>query len=266
MCNMERETKTIPAVEVWRPVKGYEGYYEVSDQGRVRSLDRTVRGANAMSDSYPINLKGCILKPGIASRGYRQVILCRDGVKKHCGVHRLVAEAFIPNPDNLPQVNHKDENTSNNIVSNLEWCDTVYNINYGTGIDRRSRKCFKCIEQLTLDGQHVAYYESTAELERLSKGRYESAAISNAARGRSSCSYGYKWRYVEKTDDMIFTTEPILPNKYEAVEQLTLYGQHVSYYPDTTAAANAVGVTRDTIRKAIKGTIKTSKGYRWRYV
>lgn len=259
MCNMERETKTTPAVEVWRPVRNFEGLYEVSNLARVRSLDRVVRGGNAMSDNYPINLKGRILKQCMAGNGYLFVVLCKDGKHKHVTVHRLVAETFIPNPDNLPEINHKDENKSNNVVSNLEWCDRSYNVNYGTSLEKRSRKCFKCIEQLTLDGQHVAYYESTAELERSSNGRYSTTAIYNAARGRSSCSGGYKWRYVEKTDDMVFTTEPILPNKYEAVEQLTLDGQHVAYYPNPTAAANAVGVVPETIRKALKGETKTSK-------
>ena len=266
MCNMEQGIKTSPVVETWVDIEGYEGMYQVSTLGRVRSLDRVVRGANAYSTDYTIRLKGRILNKGTALNGYQFVVLSKEGKHKHATVHRLVAEAFIPNTDNLPEINHKDENKANNVVSNLEWCDRSYNVNYGTSLEKRSRKCFKCIEQLTLDGQHVAYYESTSELVRLSKGRYESTAISNAARGRSSCSGGYKWRYVEKTDDMVFTTEPILPNKYEAVEQLTLDGQHVAYYPNPTAAANAVGVVPETIRKALKGETKTSKGYRWRYV
>ena len=196
MCNMEQETKTSPAVEVWRPVKGFEGFYEVSDQGRVRSLDRVVRGANAMSDSYQINLKGRILNKGTALNGYQFVVLSKEGKHKHATVHRLVAEAFIPNPDNLPEINHKDENKANNVVSNLEWCDRSYNVNYGTGINRRAPKCFKRLEQMTMDGQHVAYYESVAELVRQSNGKYKANNIYMAARGDNESSYGYRWRYV----------------------------------------------------------------------
>ena len=196
MCNMEQETKTTPVVETWVDIEGYEGMYQVSTLGRVRSLDRVVRGANAMSDSYQINLKGRILKQGMALNGYLFVVLCKDGKHKHATVHRLVAETFIPNPDNLPEINHKDENKSNNVVSNLEWCDRSYNVNYGTSLEKRSRKCFKRLEQLTMDGQHVAYYESVAELVRQSNGKYKANNIYMAARGDNESSYGYRWRYV----------------------------------------------------------------------
>lgn len=113
--------------EIWKPIKGYEGLYEVSNLGRVRSLDRCVVYANGQVHIH----RGKILRPGI-SNGYMQVHLCKCGDMKQPLVHRLVADAFIPNPENLPQVNHKDENPSNNEVSNLEWCTSEYNINYGT--------------------------------------------------------------------------------------------------------------------------------------
>lgn len=114
-------------VEIWKSILGYEGLYEVSNLGRVRSLDRRVSYTNGQVHIH----KGRILKPGV-SNGYMQVHLCNNGSMKQPLVHRLVAEAFIPNPDNLPQVNHKDENPSNNNVDNLEWCTSEYNINYGT--------------------------------------------------------------------------------------------------------------------------------------
>ena len=193
---MEQGIKTSPAVEVWKDIEGYEGLYQVSDLGRVRSLDRVVRGANAYSTDYTIRLKGRILNKGTALNGYQFVVLSKEGKHKHATVHRLVAEAFIPNPDNLPEINHKDENKANNVVSNLEWCDRSYNVNYGTSLEKRSRKCFKCIEQLTLDGQHVAYYESVAELVRQSNGKYKANNIYMAARGDNESSYGYRWRYV----------------------------------------------------------------------
>ncbi len=113
-------------MEIWKEIKGYEGLYEVSDLGRVRSLDRYVSYVNGQKHLH----KGKVLSPGV-SNGYLQVSLCKNGEIKHPLVHRLVADAFIPNPDNLPQVNHKDENPSNNMVVNLEWCSSEYNINYG---------------------------------------------------------------------------------------------------------------------------------------
>lgn len=114
--------------EIWKPVVGYEGLYEVSSYGRVRSLDRY--------DSKNRFWKGRILKLSDDGRGYLDVQLCSNGKVKHHLVHRMVAQAFIPNPDNLPQVNHRDEDKTNNRVENLEMCDAKYNINYGTGLTR----------------------------------------------------------------------------------------------------------------------------------
>lgn len=114
--------------EKWLPVVGFEGSYEVSTEGRVRSITRMVKGKNG-TQHYR---EGQILKPQTGTT-YQQVYLPVDGKQKWFYVHRLVAEAFIPNPENLPQVNHKDENPQNNKVENLEWCTQQYNINYGTG-------------------------------------------------------------------------------------------------------------------------------------
>ena len=116
--------------EEWRSVVGYEGLYEVSNTGQVRSLDRYVKGK-----SYRLH-KGKVLSPGKNSRGYLSAVLSYNGKHKAITVHRLVAEAFLPNPDNLPEINHKDEDKTNNSVDNLEWCDRSYNNNYGTRKDK----------------------------------------------------------------------------------------------------------------------------------
>ena len=192
MCNMERETKTTPAVEVWRPVRDFEGLYEVSNLARVRSVDRWSKYKG--SDTKQAFRKGRILRQDKTSAGYYLVTLCRDGVHFHCSVHRLVAEAFVPNPENLQQVNHKDENKSNNLPSNLEWCDRIYNTNYGTGIYRSSSKKRKPIEQLTLAGQHVAYYDSLTEATEANG--MKRFGIINVCKGRQKSAYGYQWRYV----------------------------------------------------------------------
>lgn len=113
--------------EIWKPVKGYEGYYEVSNLGRVRSLDRTVIDKGGRHQVK----KGCIMKSRPDRQGYIIIALCKNKHYIHKCVHTLVADAFIPNPDNLPQVNHKDEVKSNNVVDNLEWCTPKYNANYG---------------------------------------------------------------------------------------------------------------------------------------
>ena len=115
-------------IEEWRPVVGYEGLYEVSSYGRVKSLDKY--------DSMNRFLRGRILRLFTDGLGYLRAQLYSNSKRKSFLVHRLVAQAFIPNPDNLPQVNHRDENPSNDNVDNLEWCDGKYNVNYGTRIDR----------------------------------------------------------------------------------------------------------------------------------
>ena len=115
--------------EIWKPVKGFEGYYEVSNLGRVRSIDRvvvdTVRNCERL-------LKGNVLIQKDNGNGYKNVMFCKEHKLYNKYVHRLVAETFIPNKDNLPQVNHKDEDKSNNRVDNLEWCTSFYNNEYGT--------------------------------------------------------------------------------------------------------------------------------------
>ena len=111
-------------IEEWRKIVGYEGLYEVSSLGRVRSLDRY--------DERNHFRKGKVLSPIKDTGDYLKVNLYCNGKNKKCLVHRLVAQAFIENPDNLPEVNHKDEDKSNNRVDNLEFCDRKYNVNYGT--------------------------------------------------------------------------------------------------------------------------------------
>ena len=124
--------------EIWKPVRNYEGLYEVSNMGRVKSLERTVWcGLNG----------GCyraipekILEGYDDGHGYLQVELYKDGKGKWCSINRLVAQAFLENPQNLPEVNHKDENKKNNRVENLEWCSKLYNVNYGTRNKKISEK------------------------------------------------------------------------------------------------------------------------------
>ena len=118
--------------EEWRPIEGYEGLYEVSNLGRVRSLDMYVKSRYG---NYRLH-KGKVLSPAKDTNGYLFVNLTYNGKHNTIRVHRLVALTFIPNPDNLPEVNHKDEDKSNNRVDNLEFCDRKYNINYGSRKDK----------------------------------------------------------------------------------------------------------------------------------
>lgn len=167
-------------MEEWRDIKGYEGLYQVSNYGRVKSLNYNHTGEER------------ILKPGkVGKTVYYKVILCKDGKTYNKWVHRLVAQAFIPNPDNLPEVNHKDENGLNNRVDNLEWCTRTYNNNYGTRIQRVSKPVY----QYTLDGKLAKIWPSVMEIVR--QLGYSQGTISMCCRGKRPTAYGYVWKYIE---------------------------------------------------------------------
>ena len=123
--------------EEWRPVKGYEGLYEVSNLGRIKSLPRKQVTLQGRKRIYYERGEFIFNTSGLASR-YLIVTLHKDGTRRSVQIHRLVAQAFLPNPNNLPCVNHKDENTLNNAASNLEWCTQSYNLNYSRNRRRNS--------------------------------------------------------------------------------------------------------------------------------
>ena len=164
--------------EIWCPIKGFENIYEVSDQGRVKSLKFG---------------KERILKPVRMTKGYLIVGLCKNGEIKQCFVHRLVAQTFIPNPDNLSQVNHKDENKTNNSVHNLEWCSSKYNVNFGTRTQRQAEKLSKPLLQYTKSGEVVREWKSTHDVER--NLGYLHNNISNCCNGKCKSSNGFIWKY-----------------------------------------------------------------------
>lgn len=119
-------------MEEWKNIKGFENLYQVSNYGRVRSIDRIIK---RVKDGVLIDFrfKGKLLTPKLNKKtGYAHVALSINSKRKYVNIHRLVAESFIENPDNKPCVNHKDESKLNNNVDNLEWCNYVYNNGYGT--------------------------------------------------------------------------------------------------------------------------------------
>jgi hypothetical protein len=127
-------------VEVVRKaVEGYEGYYEVDQFGRIYSVDRVI-SVNDNGRQYDKPLKAKQMKQTMHSKGYKTVSLTKDGKTKGMFVHRIVAEAFIPNEENLPMVNHKDEDKTNNFVENLEWCAASYNRTYGNAVEKHAKK------------------------------------------------------------------------------------------------------------------------------
>ena len=143
--------------EIWKDVSGYEGIYQISNFGRVRSFKFS-------------NVR--ILKNIVHSAGYLTVDLRKNGTRKSFKIHRLVALAFIENPNNLPSINHKDECKTNNSINNLEWCTDKYNTNYGTRTERTSKPVIQFIDQVELsrfDSLHDAAIKTNLPLSSISK-------------------------------------------------------------------------------------------------
>lgn len=175
--------------EIWKAVIGYEGRYEVSNKGRIKRLLRVVVGRN----KHVYSIKEAFLIPSRDKDGYLVCKLRNGMTRKQLRVHRIVAEAFIPNPNQYPEINHRNEIVSDNSVYNLEWCNSKYNTNYGTGIYRRSLSIRKRIYQCTFDGTVISVYPSVSEESRqlkISKGN-----ISSCLTGRIKSTSGYYFTY-----------------------------------------------------------------------
>lgn len=189
--------------EIWKPIAGFENEYEVSNYGNVRSVDRIVFIPRRNKTIQPVEFKGITLKPNIMHQnGYLYVDLMRNQTKTRRSIHRLVAQAFLENPEQLPCVNHKDESRDNNCVDNLEWCTAKYNSNYGTRIERQkkntnyveiARRKSKNIAQYTMDGVFVKLYERA--MDAAIEHNLKVASIYHTAIGMNKQSGGYIWKY-----------------------------------------------------------------------
>lgn len=171
-----------------RDVVGFEKYYQVSRDGRVFSKGRTFYKRNG----WLMNCRPKELLQKDNGNGYMTVMLYGGNGGKRFYVHRIVAQAFVKNPMNLPQVNHKDENKANNCADNLEWCDMAYNINYGTHFQRIAKANSRPVIQYTLNGTYVAEYPSAMEAMRQTG--IKQGTISQCCKGQKQTAGGYKWK------------------------------------------------------------------------
>jgi len=205
--------------EIWRDIKGYEGLYQVSNLGRVKSLGRQ-HGFLYKQDR--------IMKPFKTKFNYYKINLYKNGVKKNFFIHRLVALAFIPNPNNYPVINHKDENPSNNYVDNLEWCTVKYNSNYGTAPIRKGLAVSKALKGRTLSEECRKKISEAHKGNTYNKGKYNNSK-----------------------------SKPII--------QLDLQGDFIKEFPSARQIWRDFGFDYSRIHKACKGRVKTAYGYKWCY-
>ena len=177
--------------EIWKPIEGYDGQYEASNTGYIKSIERDV----LRKDGQKYHRKERILKTWVDRGGYLQVSLYdKKRKKKTCKVHRLIGSTFLRTVEGKDEINHIDEDKTNNAVWNLEWCTRKENNNHGTRNERVGKAHSKPVAQYTKDGELVKTWASTMEVER--ELGFSNSGVSRVARGKRKTMYGYIWKYV----------------------------------------------------------------------
>lgn len=250
--------------EIWRDVAGYEGKYQVSNLGRLKRLP-FIDGSNHY---LPERIK----KTQILPNGYVRSALFKDGKMRNVLIHRLVADAFLPNPQNLPCVNHKDEVKTNNFVfvnedgtvdyekSNLEWCTWEYNNGYGTKRKRLSiamtnGHTSKAIQQFSKDGVLIMEYPSIAEASRQTG--FHRVNIELCCKGKQKQSNGYIWKLKNSKNAVV---------PFSRIAQCTLDGNIVDIFYTALEASRKTGILDTSISNCLGNRAKTAGGFIWKRI
>lgn len=240
--------------EIWKDVVGYEGLYQVSNLGRVRSIQKW-HGSNER-----------ILKFNINSNGYYRVPLYKNKQAKYHFVHRIVAQSFIPACEDKTIVNHKDENPKNNRVENLEWCDFKYNMNYGTLRERQAKKCGKKILQIDKNGNLVKCWDSIREAGRALG--LHAGTIGKCCNKNPYCKTcgGYIWRFGNSINDINREDITTLNGNCKKVRQYSINGEFIKEWSSVKEASLTLNIPKSCISSCCIGVYKISGGYKWKYV
>lgn len=244
--------------EIWKGVKGFGNFYEVSNLGRVRSKERITK----IQPYCHIVRKSRILKAQFNGSYYR-VVISFNGKCRQVLIHRLVAETFIPNPNNLPEVNHKDEDKSNNKASNLEWCSRLYNMAYGTKSARQSLFMTLTkgvpVSQYTLDGVFVANYATIEQARK--KNNISRGGIKCTCDGKQKSAGGYLWRYINED-----SPGQIRRDNCKRVEQYSKDGKLIATFNSIREATISLGKKSfNNITENLKKRSNSAYGYVWKY-
>lgn len=242
----------------WKDIVGYEGLYQVSDDGRVRSLSRLkICGFTGKKQTVQ---KGRILKQGYTNDGYAFVNLVKEGKSKPHYIHRLVAQAFIPNPLNLPYVNHKDENPDNNAVWNLEWCTPKYNANYGTAKERivktkraNNPSMYNTPVTNITTGEQFNSISEACDFYGFDNCGSKRDAIKRCCEGECATVGGYNWKYTHDKD--------YKPTK----QKFIICIETGEEYKSAIKLAEAIEVTPAAVSKHMNGQLTHIKGLHYTY-
>ena len=179
--------------ELWKPITGFEGLYSVSNLGKVRS-ERRIVNSHEKGMPYSRAVGGLVLKPALDNYGYPILTLCKDGKKYTKTVHRLVAIEFVQNPDGENNVNHKDENKTNNKASNLEWCSVKYNNIYGNGMIKRAKtRGIPIVAKNRQTGEELEFYSQGQAAREL---KLNQANINSCLKGTYKYTGNYTFKYL----------------------------------------------------------------------
>lgn len=254
--------------EIWKPITGFEGLYEVSSYGRVRSLDRYVMTKN---DSFR-HYKGRVLIPIKDSKGYLFVQL---GRKRHFAVHRLVGKMFVPNPRSLPCINHIDECRDNNHYSNLEWCSHAYNNSYGTRLHRitislrKNPNITSPVLRLDKQGNITKEYQCIIDTK---KDGFDESAVSKCCRlyGRFHSHKGFIWVYKRDVDKIEAIVERFHKRNTKFLTSRSVMSVNIksgerNIFKSLNAAHKCLGISVTQISKCCRGILNHTNGYAFKY-
>lgn len=255
--------------ELWKDIGVYKGVdftgmYMISSKGRFKSLDRTITDKSGRI----YHIKGKEMIPFPNSFGYMKVTICKNSKMYEARINCLVALAFIPNPNNLPQVNHIDEDKSNNDVNNLEWVTCKENCNHGTHAERVGIGHRKSVVQLSMNGKFIKEWRCIKDAEEYG---FTKGGISQVVSGHRKTSGGFIWMYTEKyknisQEELSKIVEEVkkapIPKK---VVQMDNNGNVVKVW-DSLGSVKDGGFSIKTTMRCIKGKIDTYMGYKWCYL